>query len=171
MTNQNPPAFRCHKEVRAFEIGKIEGLKIFPLDEFLCGPVEVSEAYIAQHPLNLPGFLVIYEDGYISYSPKDVFVKGYSLKSDIDNAEARVLMSRGNPSGYKLEVLLDVVISDIKIKTDFIKDKDGLTERTIIQQNQIVIGHLMAAAATQRLTYVRLDADKGEDKGVRSPRI
>ena len=165
------PEFKCHKKVRAFEIGKIEGHNIFPYNESLCPPVEVSGDFIERHPLNEPGYLVIYEDGYMSYSPKDVFEAGYTELPKPGELTTKVLMSRGNKGGFKLEDLLDIVIDDIDLKTSLIKNKTGLTEQTLIQHNQVVIGHLKCAAATQRLTYIKLETDKGVNKGVDNPRV
>ncbi len=67
----------CHKEVKAFEIGRIEGNEIFNKDGNFS--VIVSEHYIDRHNLHTSGYFVEYEDGYQSWSPKTVFESGYSL--------------------------------------------------------------------------------------------
>lgn len=68
--------FTCHKEVEAFEIGRIDGNKLYPKDEVdFC--VEVSAEYLLMHPLNQPGYYVRYDNGHQSFSPKDVFERGY----------------------------------------------------------------------------------------------
>ena len=69
--------YRCHKTVDAFEIGRIEGHTLFSVDGNTS--YEVDEQYINRHPLNLPGYFVQYEDGYMSWSPKETFEAGYSL--------------------------------------------------------------------------------------------
>ena len=78
------PVYQCHKQVKAFEIGKIEGELIYPTNEGLCKPVEVSSEFINKHPLNEPGYLVIYNDDYVSYSPKEAFKAGYDLTLVVD---------------------------------------------------------------------------------------
>jgi len=72
----NMPRYRCHKEVRAFEMGKIEGNRIFPIDGEI--PFTMEPDFMTRHNLNQPGYIVFYEDGYRSFSPKDVFEKGYT---------------------------------------------------------------------------------------------
>jgi hypothetical protein len=74
---KNIPQYQCHKKVRAFEIGKIEGCMIYPLHDDL-EPVKVDFEFIDRHPLNQPGYLVFYEDGYMSFSPKKAFEDGYT---------------------------------------------------------------------------------------------
>lgn len=70
------PEYRCHKKVRAFKIGKIEGCTLFSLDGV--HSVKVSGQFIATHPLNLTGYYVLYADGYESYSPAKAFEEGYT---------------------------------------------------------------------------------------------
>jgi hypothetical protein len=74
---KNIPQYQCHKKVGAFEIGKIEGCMIYPLHDDL-EPVKVDFEFIDRHPLNQPGYLVFYEDGYMSFSPKKAFEDGYT---------------------------------------------------------------------------------------------
>lgn len=73
----NIQPFQCHKQVLAFEIGKIEGNRLYQKgdDEAF---IEVPHDYIAKHPLNQPGYYVRYEDGYESFSPKAAFEAGYA---------------------------------------------------------------------------------------------
>ena len=73
------PVFKCHKEVEAFKIGKIEGCRIFSEDGSLFA--DVSPQYIEKNPLNQPGYYVRYKDGYESFSPVDAFEDGYLPKS------------------------------------------------------------------------------------------
>ena len=85
-----------------FEIGKIEGNEIFSIDEKYSHIVEPE--FMTRHPLNLPGYLVFYEDGYVSYSPKEVFEKGYTkLKvTELDNEIDR--MCSVNEAGYDYDL-------------------------------------------------------------------
>ncbi len=68
--------YKCHKEVWAFEIGKIEGCKLYSIDGSMS--VDVSPEYISKNALNYPGYYVRYKDGYESWSPKAAFEEGYS---------------------------------------------------------------------------------------------
>ncbi|OUR99248.1 hypothetical protein A9Q81_11780 [Gammaproteobacteria bacterium 42_54_T18] len=71
------PKYKCHKEVWALEISKIEGTTLHFVDE-LFAPIDVDAGFIDRHALNQPGYLVVYQDGYRSFSPKAVFESGYS---------------------------------------------------------------------------------------------
>lgn len=83
----NIKSYQCHKSVYAFEIGKIEGLKIYEKgnDEAF---IEVSPEYISKNPLNQPGYFVLYEDGYRSFSPKAVFEAGYHPSTNMTFGDA-----------------------------------------------------------------------------------
>ena len=82
------PKYKCHKEVHALKIhvmkppigveqgGSGEWLMI-PLDAGHMG-VAVSDAYVKKHDPQSGGYLVVYEDGYRSYSPAEPFEKGYT---------------------------------------------------------------------------------------------
>jgi len=70
------PKWKCHKQVHAFKIGKIEGCRIFSADGSMS--VEVPPDFITKHPLNQDGYYVVYADGYASYSPAKPFEDGYT---------------------------------------------------------------------------------------------
>ena len=57
-------SYTCHKTVKASPMSKLEYAKLMRNPE----PYEDE-----------PGYIVMYEDGYISWSPKEVFEKGYRL--------------------------------------------------------------------------------------------
>jgi len=82
--------YRCHKIVKA---GKI---KDFPLIIQTVGVgelinysqtievlphefIEVPAGWMAEHKPEIGGYIVEYEDGYISYSPAKAFEEGYTL--------------------------------------------------------------------------------------------
>ncbi len=86
------PKYKCHKEVHALEIAEItfdadearkEGREttgkavIMPTGEGFAS-FEVSAEYVSKHKPQAGGYYVVYEDGYESWSPKEVFEKGYS---------------------------------------------------------------------------------------------
>ena len=75
-------SYKCHKVVKAFKIASIfpepenYGFKINgfgPHDGYL-----VNEETMLNRKFEVNGYYVIYEDGYVSYSPADVFEAGYS---------------------------------------------------------------------------------------------
>ncbi len=105
MSDQEIPRYRCHKEVRALKIvdrcyqylGRDEiwtdsRLKVDPdapqrpVAEYGLSfvdhePIWVGVTWIARHNPQPGGYLVIYEDGYRSYSPAKAFEEGYTLIS------------------------------------------------------------------------------------------
>lgn len=78
------PRWKCHKEVFAAKIEKIEppydpddqfdGVFIYS-DE---GRTRVSHAFMDKHNPQVGGYLVIYDDGYQSFSPCKAFEEGYT---------------------------------------------------------------------------------------------
>lgn len=83
----------------------------------------------------------------------------------------KILMSRNNPEGFKLEELLADVQVDIEVKTNMIRDSTSVPAQTIVQHNNQIIGLLKQAEALQRITYIML-GELGEDQGVTGkPRI
>ena len=95
---QSPmPKYKCHKEVWALKIAKIEIIKptIAELEAILnqdrepsggiitpedkgYGPFEVNQEYIRKHNPKVGGYYVVYKDGYKSFSPADAFEEGYT---------------------------------------------------------------------------------------------
>jgi hypothetical protein len=84
------PAFQSHKVVGASKIKQIilDGPKHGPdaTGKFLVIALasgadfvaECSEEWLAKHAPNVGGYLVVYQDGYVSYSPASAFENGYS---------------------------------------------------------------------------------------------
>jgi hypothetical protein len=78
------PRYKCHKEVHALKILKVEG----PQDD---GSYIITPADSAYESLRVPdifvlkckpeagGYYVFYTDGYRSYSPAKAFEEGYTL--------------------------------------------------------------------------------------------
>ena len=75
------PKYRCHKEVHALKIAKVE---------FQCNPetfkpstatIEVEADWVRRLPDTQPivgGYYVVYSDGYTSWSPAKAFEDGYT---------------------------------------------------------------------------------------------
>jgi hypothetical protein len=88
------PRYQCHKQVGALEIAEVlPGQKphawasrsaelVFVDSRFL--PITVSHEWCTKHVPVAGGYLVVYEDGYHSFSPKAAFEAGYSpLNPDV----------------------------------------------------------------------------------------
>ena len=79
------PRYRCHKQVRALKIATIE---IREDKSAVIAPVIVDYAVFTTPPgwaerfkgtEEDPGYFVLYEDGYASWSPSKAFEEGYTL--------------------------------------------------------------------------------------------
>lgn len=79
------PKYRCHKIVSALEIGSSEWngdatLTIAPRDDAFA-PITLDEDTAKRFKRmsdDDTGYYVIYEDGYVSWSPAQVFRDGYT---------------------------------------------------------------------------------------------
>jgi hypothetical protein len=83
------PRYRCHKEVRAAKITTMEycedGTARLMLGE-VGGYMDVDAAFVEKHMPSRPdaeevyigGYLVVYGDGYQSFSPAKAFEDGYT---------------------------------------------------------------------------------------------
>jgi hypothetical protein len=83
------PQYRSHKVVRAAKIvGVSEGslpLTLFRWHLDNGAVIDVEEALATRVPGNtspIGGYLVAYEDGFLSWSPADAFEGGYTLITD-----------------------------------------------------------------------------------------
>lgn len=81
------PRYKSHKEVSAIKIEKIESnadgsalVHAFPERNGKppCAPIPVPIGWVAKHNPQPGGYLVIYDDGYQSWSPCDAFESGYT---------------------------------------------------------------------------------------------
>lgn len=74
------PQYKCHKVVRAAKITGVEpgGLAVIVDLGKVSASIDVPEGWVAKHnPLQGDGYLVAYEDGYLSWSPAEAFEAGY----------------------------------------------------------------------------------------------
>ena len=89
------PKYTCHKIVQALKIAGIEldadkaraenretdgSMIITPAEEGYV-PVRVDHEYMRKYKPQVGGYYVVYEDGYKSWSPADVFEVEYALAS------------------------------------------------------------------------------------------
>jgi hypothetical protein len=76
------PKYRCHKEVLAVKItamaSYVDGMSRLMPEDVSIMPVLVDAKWMAKHEPQAPGYLVRYNDGYISWSPKEAFEEGYT---------------------------------------------------------------------------------------------
>ena len=79
------PKYKCHKEVWALEIAGISlpqneaGDAELAFEDSRYAPRLMDRAWLDKHNPEVGGYLVVYKDGYQSYSPADAFEEGYSL--------------------------------------------------------------------------------------------
>jgi hypothetical protein len=93
MTRENAalelPRYKCHKEVRALKIKEIHpgniceraaepGCSLVFEDERYA-PRFMPETWVGSRTAKEGGYLVVYQDGYESYSPAKAFEEGYTL--------------------------------------------------------------------------------------------
>lgn len=83
------PRYQCHKRVHALKLVSVGrhsdgSCTLFPHDSQRFAPV-LADAELASRVHEQPGdsgYLVIYEDGYRSWSPTKAFEDGYTLLTD-----------------------------------------------------------------------------------------
>lgn len=99
------PQYQCHKIVSAFKILRMaqgispanEGNKpvwnIWPVDHDL-DPIEVDAAWLEKNKVVPGGYVVIYNDGYMSFSPEKAFEDGYTLETKEKDSKFDKVMRR-----------------------------------------------------------------------------
>lgn len=78
------PKYKCHKEVRALKILGISLPQNQAGDAELrfeepYAPILMNREWLDKHNPEVGGYIVLYEDGYQSYSPAKPFEDGYTL--------------------------------------------------------------------------------------------
>jgi hypothetical protein len=85
------PRWKCHKIVHGFKITRIEldadrrktneetdGSALLHHGEGYFTSVKVDSEYLIRHKPEVGGYYVVYDDGYLSYSPAKAFEEGYT---------------------------------------------------------------------------------------------
>ncbi len=101
------PEYLCHKKVRGLKIEAINKVDKAPFGSFelvfenkAFHPIVISDQLMRRSHFKAGGYLVRYEDGYISYSPAKAFEDGYKrvgskadplTPEELNNATASVL--------------------------------------------------------------------------------
>lgn len=77
----NLPKYKCHKEVWALKIIGIDRQAIGTLLQFEGAHLihAIDNKWVERHNPQTGGYLVMYIDGYVSYSPAKAFEEGYTL--------------------------------------------------------------------------------------------
>jgi hypothetical protein len=77
------PRYRCHKEVQAAKITRVdidrESGDALLTCESVSDPFWVAPSYVQKHKPARGGYFVRYSDGYESFSPAEAFEGGYTL--------------------------------------------------------------------------------------------
>jgi hypothetical protein len=79
--NARYPEYQCHKRVRAARIVKVENTRADLWYLHLEAPwpvVAVTAQWVEAKHAEAGGYLVVYDDGYTSYSPAKAFEEGYT---------------------------------------------------------------------------------------------
>lgn len=78
------PRYKCHKEVNAAKITDIQpygtdGSRTLLMDcAGLAASSDMTAEWVIKHKPQIGGYLVIYKDGYHSFSPAEAFEDGYT---------------------------------------------------------------------------------------------
>jgi len=87
--------YKCHKEVQASKINKIDRHSdlenyVLTLDDVSKGSngikvrILVPNNYVDKHKPSVGGYYIRYKDGYQSFSPAEPFESGYSKLTKLD---------------------------------------------------------------------------------------
>lgn len=82
------PQYQCHKKVWALKIANVldptqpgnesDGSRILEIADAGYAPIRVKHEYVRKHDPKPGGYYVVYEDGYLSFSPAEAFEGGYT---------------------------------------------------------------------------------------------
>lgn len=76
------PKYKCHKEVWALKIKSVDVVDDRAFLSFEGGqfaPIRVPLKYLEKAPDGVEGgYYVVYQDGYVSWSPAEAFEAGYA---------------------------------------------------------------------------------------------
>lgn len=79
------PRYQCHKVVHALKLSEVQheanSTKLVFLERGFA-PLWVSPGWAVKHNPQAGGYLVVYQDGYQSFSPAAAFEDGYTRLTD-----------------------------------------------------------------------------------------
>ncbi|QTH79813.1 hypothetical protein [Klebsiella phage vB_KpnP_ZX1] len=155
------PQYKCHKVVRA---GKILATARNPNEDAVFLDVDgvvnkwlfAPTGWLSKHNPDIGGYLVAYEDGYLSYSPAAAFEAGYSLIIDKDS-NGTVLAQKADGT----EALYFQDSTRPAWQQRVLDEKNELNERIHKLSDFIADpGYLALLPADQRLLSVQLSTMK-----------
>lgn len=154
------PQYKCHKVVRAGKISAIDtdidkGLLIVNIVG-ISQPFEFPSHLLRMRSAETGGYLVVYEDGYVSYSPAAAFEAGYSIIIDKDS-NGTVLAQKADGT----ETLYFQDSTRPAWQQRVLDEKNELNERIHKLSDFIADpGYLALLPADQRLLSVQLSTMK-----------
>ncbi len=75
--NTRWPEYRCHKVVAAVKVLAIDG-EWMTVDAPGVGPLLIGPDWQKTYKAEVGGYVVAYQDGYMSFSPAKAFEEGYT---------------------------------------------------------------------------------------------
>lgn len=74
------PRYQCHKKVWALQISTVDGGQVIHFVEPQYAPIRASDDWLERYhgSDSDPGYYVVYDGGYASWSPSKAFEDGYS---------------------------------------------------------------------------------------------
>lgn len=111
------PKYKCHKRVSAAKIWNIfeaeHVLNLVWCDGLVGCHQSVTPEWMEKHKPEEGGYFVVYEDGYTSYSPAEVFEAGYSPYKDTAADEVvTAVRNGGDVTNEMIESALQDVMSE-----------------------------------------------------------
>lgn len=79
--------FKCHKVVEAGQITAIREDGVIEIYQNEDEPLQLGQAWVERHHPEVGGYVVVYNDGYCSYSPQAAFEEGYSEIAEGETAQ------------------------------------------------------------------------------------
>lgn len=150
------PRYVCHKTVHALKIGgiaeEIERGVLYPTllpTDVQFRSIRVTHDWMMKHRPVAPGYYVVYEDGYTSWSPVEAFEKGYTpisiavdINSDLPKPEPTALRIQRLRTRELLTTLVNVsktlqaAVSFIDSKLEFCESVPSVGQATVMGEGQ-----------------------------------
>lgn len=133
------PQYLCHKQVQAFKIARIIDNILVP-DGGL-PDMAVTWAWMQRHMPKVGGYYIVYEDGYTSFSPKDVFEAGYSVVKTVESCEEALIQA--SETATLAPRVTPSRIDEVIRRVDYFTAKEGVTGTNLLSfENEAEIAHL-----------------------------
>lgn len=118
------PQYRSHKVVGALKIRSILNNNTIVPDEYGFAPIDMGDIWMEKHQPMIGGYLVFYEDGYQSYSPKQAFESGYTSVARSPAVETADPGISSQPiTGYRsLSVKELALVNKLKAKAEEVRE-------------------------------------------------